>query len=91
MTTRHQTLRRPLQESARNSLIARAFMVALAFVAAVALAACGPTVPQDEIDGGEPAVLESPEVPTDEADASGPTSAAPTTEAPTTQIGRAHV
>ena len=85
MTTRHQTLRRPLQESARNSLIARAFMVALAFVAAVALAACGPTVPQDEIDGGEPAVLESPAGPTDEADASGPTSAAPTTEAPTTQ------
>ena len=85
MNARRLALHRPLQESASTPVIAPALMLALAFVAAVALAACGPTVPQDEIDGGEPAVLESPEVPTDEADASGPTSAAPTTEAPTTQ------
>ncbi|RRR19173.1 deoxyribonuclease [Brachybacterium paraconglomeratum] len=59
-------------------------MLALAFVASVALAACAPTVPRDELDGGEPTVLESPAAPTDEADPSAPTSAAPTTEAPTT-------
>ena len=84
MNARHQTLQRPLQESARTPVIARALMLALAFVASVALAACGPTVPRDELDGGEPTVLESPAAPTDEADPSAPTSAAPTTEAPTT-------
>ena len=84
MNARHQTLQRPLQESARTPVIARALMLALAFVASVALAACGPTGPQDELDGGEPAVLESPAAPTDEADSSEPATAAPTTEAPTT-------
>src|SRR5690606_14497964 len=83
MNARRWILHRPLQESARTPLIARALMLALAFVAAVVLAACGPTVPQDELDGGEPAVLEPPAVPSDEADASEPTTAAPTTEAPT--------
>ena len=65
-------------------MIARVLLLALAFVASVALAACGPTGPQDELDGGEPAVLESPAAPTDEADSSEPATAAPTTEAPTT-------
>ncbi|MFD4007623.1 DUF1524 domain-containing protein [Brachybacterium paraconglomeratum] len=84
MNARHQTLHRPLQKSARTPVIARVLMLALAFVASVALAACGPTGPQDELDGGEPAVFESPAAPTDEADSSEPATAAPTTEAPTT-------
>lgn len=89
MSAQNPTPPRPDEESATRPLIVRAFVLALAFVTTVALAACAPVLPQDEAVGGEPAILESPAVPTEEpvtsATTEAPTTEAPTTEAPTTE------
>jgi hypothetical protein len=93
MSAQHPTPQRPVEAPATRSLTVRVFMLALAFVTTVALAACAPALPQDDAAGGRPAVLDSPTVPaeeptseastTEEPASEAPTSEAPTTEAPT--------